>query len=583
MAKRTAPKFGFTEIVSEKGQIVNYVNDHQGRPLMDLVFQPSTYYYLHRQWRGLKKANVKKEKWHYGTNYDKAIVAYNLVKDELNQNIETFLTLPDDSIRKIGKVVPASETPIPQRFSKDTALSLAMPLLNENLKSETALEDEDVVYFLESLRNHFMSSLEEGSITADDFKEVYNYYQQKGLIREGYQINEDVLMSIFRSMLINDTDALADKLKLPCLKQFKEQLRLYREPQSLYAVEVVSSYKEQATCGKNTQRRAVRYFERFIEVVKKNDLTEIGKDDIAIFKDHIRRLKDYKTKTRDVTNEAKNAFVKDVKTVLDSYSNDEEKSKEDAAQAVLKLITESISSEQLKGRKAQKWDVNALYEFFNIPQVRDDKQLKLMFLLVLNCGWNSVDVSNFLRTDRKNAKHIYRVKESNPDFQFGQEENESNRKYIREYIKIEFPRHKTDQKYDRECVLWEKTASLLEEYLEDTADLKSDYVFINPITKDKYSDQYLSNRFGDFFDANKNNLPKIKLANDRIALFKHLRSTLSTIAHENWLPYLVIDLFLGHSQKAAGEIRHYVGNVEEDLHSIAELGYKELKRVIDTL
>ncbi len=583
MAKRTEPRYGITKVKTENGQNVKLVNDYKQRPIMDLIFQPSTYYYLHKRWKNLKANGYPKNKWHYGSNFDIAIKEFRLVEAELRNKDNTYMRIPYDSIREIGEVGEITENKSNEHFSSELALSFAIPSINETLKiDKNALLDIEFVGFLEGAREHFLTACKNGDIKPDDYAPLYQYYKEQGAIIDGFQMNESVLYSLVRNLLINDTDMIADKTGLPCLKTFHEQLRQYKEPLPLLYTEVLETYIAQATCDAGTKNRAVRYFERFVEIVGKKDMSKIDKNDVAKFKNYLDSLVNSRSGKK-ASNVSLNAFSKDVKTVLNAYVNEEDSSKVEAARNLAELIKDGIERKQTKPNKVQKWDAHALYELFNLPQIKNDKVLKLMFLLTLNCGWNSVDVANFSRSDDKESKHIYRIKEPNPNFSYGLEENETNNRYLKEHIMIDFPRIKMKCVYDRQCILWEKTADLLDEYLKETAELKSDFVFVNPKTKTKYSDQYLSCKFGDFFDKKKLNMPKIKLANDRNALFKHLRSTLSTIAHENRVQYLVIDLFLGHSLRKAGEIGSYVGNLEKALHEIADGGYNDLKNVIDTL
>lgn len=350
---------------------------------------------------------------------------------------------------------------------------------------------------------------------------------------EGYTIKNKLTTNKqyalhFLKQLLQD-----EEIKIEAIRLLKLNDLLPKEHKILSVKEVLSFYMDNNDCLNEEKRKVKKAIEAFIRITKKKTINTITEDDIDLFKNSTIRSQ-YSTTVI-------NGMFGRLKTVLNFYNKNKNASGEkELVRKVLDYCSILIKVDDIVKDPPKSLDVKTVQQI--LTAAKDDKELLLMFLLMLNTGYTCIDLRT-LTKDRIKVK--------------------GNLTYIL------FSRTKTKKMYKRVNCLWDITAKLLKK--QCCQNPNTNFVFITEIGS-PYAECTLSKKFAKFFTII--NKPEIKP--------KHFKDTVATeLAFK--VNVNILKVTIGHSlgKASSEEFWKYIDSLPEKQKPAIDILYKKFQKAIE--
>lgn len=397
-------------------------------PLIGLSFDTGngqyfyTFFLSEKDYRTGKKT---RKDYSFGVNYTDAVLKFKAFKSESEK---LFLSIPDNaSISQTIDIPVESFSHIRTGFSTQANTFIVNPDLHEKLSFDL---DKDLT----------QENLPDGKINSTILTDKkYGLYLLKQLLSV-----EEYKIEAIRILKLNEL--LPKEYRIVSLKEISE------------------FYKDNNTVSKACKGKVKNTIKHFTKITKKHNLNDIKEEDIIIYRDFVK-------------NENKSeSYIANrfrfLKSALNFYlENKSCNGEKELIRQVLTVAKEKLKSGVPTAKEGPKSiDVTTAQKIFD--KAKQDKELYLMFLIMLNCGYYPIDI-------RQLKKSMIKTKD--------------NMTYIIHR------RSKTGKAFIRINVLWDITAKLLKEYIEENPN--SDYVFLSD-RKDMYAEDTMSKKLNNFFHDN---------------------------------------------------------------------------------
>ncbi|AQT68223.1 site-specific tyrosine recombinase XerC [Anaerohalosphaera lusitana] len=400
---------------------------------------------------------------------------------------------------------------------------------------------------------NYDSVMENGGLihTPDDApkgSEIVEEYDEDGFLSAyaiQHEIDDDEVWRRARSLILQDIREAAKKLGFPCLLEIEDKLLKHREIPKL-TIQNIRDFFWDHNGSKPQEKRMVRLaINEFMEYVKDSDVSSMDKFDVMAWNEFLH--------SDGHSSNFINKRIERVITCLNFYLKNFEKKKrqENQHKAEIKrtvdLIKEHTDKKSAQIKDTPKtFSVKTLKKLFK--KINNDRQFVLINLLALNCGFYAKDIEGI-------KKDMVREKDG--------------------LTFISYPRDKTQKTSPRVIVLWEKTTSLLQDYMNDNPN-NTDYVFLNkagtnlkvPSIQKKFR-QYKA---------------KVKNEDKTDINFKSYRDTVASSLVYKVDNTDLITVTLGHD--FGGKKKMYWKYIEtnpSEIKVVADILYDKFKAVIDAI
>jgi integrase len=322
-----------------------------------------------------------------------------------------------------------------------------------------------------------------------------------------------------------------EEIKIEAIRILKLNELLPQKYKLLPLMDIYNYYKDNNSSNSNEKGQVKRAVTTFTKITKKKYINYISEEDIFLFRDVILASNNSTT--------YKNGKLQRFKTVLRYYNNNKQGNGE--KELVRKILSYCSILKKVKTVIQEppiKLDSKTVEKLFK--EAKGDKELLLMFLLMLNCGYTPVD----LRGLKKN------MVKTQDDLTY-----------------ILFPRKKTGETLKRVNCLWGITAKLLKEQMKSH---KLEYVFISSVGRE-YQENTLGDKFRAFF---KNS--KVKGITP-----KHFKDTVASELAFKVTNTNILKITLGHTLDTKDIFWRYVDSKPEQQKPASDILYKKFKKAID--
>lgn len=324
-----------------------------------------------------------------------------------------------------------------------------------------------------------------------------------------------------------------EEIKIEVIRLLKLNDLLPKEHKLLPIKEVLSLYIDTNNCTDKEKRQIKRTIDAFTSITKKKTINTITEDDIKLFKKSIISSK--------LSSTHINGMFGRLKTVLNFYNkNKDGNGEKELVKKVLDYCSILTKVEDIIEDPPKSLDAKTVKNILTAS--KDNKELFLMFLLMLNTGYTPVDLRT-LTKDRIKAKD--------------------------DLTYILFSRTKTKKMYKRVNCLWDITANLLKEQCSQNPN--TNFVFITQIGS-PYAESTLSKKFYNFF----------KSINRADINPKHFKDTVVSSLAFNVVNINVLKVTIGHSlgKKSSEEFWKYIDRLPEQQKPAIDILYKKFKTAI---
>ena len=478
-----------------------YVCDFNNKPLVGLSWDSGNGQYFYSSYRTEKDYQAGKttrKDYSFGVHYQDAVFKF---KQWIKDNQKISLTLPtnDTDLHKTVTVPTTSFSKIKTGFGRHN-------IIGELPKDFTFELDEE--------------------ITADFFP-TPNATESKFTTEKQYALH-------LMKQLLQD-----EEIRIEAIRYLKLDDLLPKEYKTLPIQQVIDFYNNENTCSDKEKRKVRTAVEHFISIVKKKNINDITEDDLGLFKEIILKSK--------YSDTYKTGRLNRVKTALSYYLGNKKKNAEkELVRHVLTMCREILKTSTAKPDDMPKSiDNKTVKKIFQ--QAKNDNELLLMFLLMLNTGFTPVDI-------RTLKKSMIRTMD--------------------EITYIIHRRTKTEEQYIRVNCLWDITAKLLKMQCDKYP--YTEHVFITQ-AGGEYTESSLDKRLSPFFRSLN------KKCNTSYSA-KHFKDTVASNLAFDVSNVNIIKITLGHSIKGSkDEFWKYVEDRPDQQKPAIDILYKKFKDAIGSI
>lgn len=342
------------------------------------------------------------------------------------------------------------------------------------------------------------------------------------------QYNKQYALHLLKQFL-ND-----EQLRIEAIRLLNLNDLLPKQYKTVSLKDICQYYKDNNPVCQAEKRRAEKTIEMFEHITKKKNINDITEDDMFTYKKYLTDMFEHKK----MSTTWLNGWFKRIKAVLNFYNQNKQGNGEKELVkkvyeycSVLKKVKEVIKF------PAKSIDVKTAKEIFQ--KAKNDSELLLMLLLMLNTGYYPTDLRN-LKKDMIKTK--------------------GGLTYIL------FKRIKTGEQFIRVNCLWDITAKLLKKQCEKFP--HSEYVFVSD-NGGMYAESTLCGKFREFFK----DMGTITA--------KHFRDTVASELAYDVTNINILKVTLGHSiGNSKEEFWKYVESRPEKQKPAADILYKKFEQAI---
>lgn len=478
---------------------IKYVCDHSGKPLVGLSWDRGNGQYYYTEWKSEKDvvAGRKTRKdYSFGSNYDEAVFKFKQWRQETGK-----LTLSVPAPMDTGQRLTFTRTPEQLQGMKEI-------LEAEGIDDYPA--DSTYSFKAEDVETDSPQHIIEGKITTD---KQYALHLLRQLLS-----NEDIRIEAIRLLKLDD---LMPKQYKPL--PLKDILDFYCD-------------RPEEECSKKEKKQVALSVEDFIHITGRKLINDITEDDIELFRDAVKAVRQSDTYKAGRLNKFKtclNYYVKWKRT-----NGEKELVRQVHTWCVEKFNVSTPDADEYPHRM----DTALVAKI--MEKAKDDRELFTMFVLMLNTGYYPVDVRGLQKSMIMETDGVSHINHR---------------------------RSKTKGRYIRVNCLWPITVKLLREQCERTM---GEFVFTTD-AKGPYAESTLGKRFTAFFQG-------LTHTDGTQVSAKHFRDTVGSSLAFKVPNTNILKVTLGHtvSNKKQETFWKYVEACPQEQQPAADILWERFSSVI---
>lgn len=484
-----------------------YVCDFDGKPIVGLSWDSGNgqyFYSSYRQEKDFQIGTTTRKDYSFGVHYQDAVFKFKQwIRDH----------------RKINITIPTSETELRQNILSEHIPASEQEKIN-GLLATLSKDGQDIQTRLDNFD------------TSIDLKQLLALLQSFEPYVESTITTEKQYALHLLKQLLQD-----EELRIEAIRTLKLDDLLPREYEALPFKEILQFYHDSNDCSAQEKRKVKTAVEDFVSIVKRKNINDVTEDDLELFRDKILKS--------NYSDTYKTGRLNRVKTVLSYYlENKKMNNEKELVRSVLTLCREILKTSTAKPDDKPKSIDNETVKKI-LQKAKNDNELLLMLLLMLNTGFTPVDIRTLKKSMIRTMNGI---------------------------TYIVHRRTKTDEQYIRVNCLWDITVKLLKKQFDKYP--HTEYVFITK-AGGKYTSSSIDKRFRTFFQELKKDCNAPLTA-------KHFKDTVASNLAFDVTNVNIIKITLGHSIKGTkDEFWKYVEDRPEQQKPAIDILYMKFKDAIE--